>query len=439
MKATFVERKNVDLVLEGLKRYYKFFTEVGTFSPADFKNFMEPIFSEAGYRQHNIQESLNILIIHDAGVGDFILMSPAIREIRRLYPTAYITMVIYPRALDLAEFCPYVDEIIPNVRNCNWFDFADNFAWNISFVEELLTRRFQIVYAFTHHDCTQVLSYMSGARKRISHQFTEDNIVEGTAPFYIFAPLMTLEVPQQLYGIHTVDNMLGLLDYSLHSPIKNREIEVWFSPLDFTMARRILQDYEEKKLYALCMGGENPAKRWPPENYAILAEMILKLEPNSVFIILGGASDIKCAEIFKKIIAAKNLEERVLDFTDKIKYRQSAAILSFCDCYIGNDTGTMHIATAVNIPVLAAFCFPADIEASEESLVVRFYPYHVPSVIVQPKHALSECKNSKSIYGCQVRSGPHCITQITPEIMFKAFQLLKGKIAKNETEPLYLS
>ena len=435
-----MNKKQIQNVIDGFNKYYKIFTESKSFSAIDFKEYMEPIFTEAGYRQHDKDHQTNILIIHDAGVGDFILMSAAIREIRRLYPMAHITMVIYPRALNLAEFCPYVDELIPNARQCNWFDFVDNYKWNTNFVEILLQRNFDIAYAFTHYDTTPMLAYMSGAKERISYKFTEKDTVFGAAPCYLFSSLMTLEVPQQLYGIHTVDNALGFLDYSLHASVMNREIEVWYTPLDVTVAKELLEEYRNKKLYAVCMGGSSNFKCWSPENYAILIELILNAETDSFFIILGGGdNDIKLSEIVYQKLAGKGLDERILDLTNKTTYRQSAAVLKLCDYYIGTDTSAMHIAAALKVPVLVPFCFPADIQTTNESTIKMFYPYHVPSVIVQPKHALPECKDSKDSYGCKIRNRPHCITQIKPETMFTAFKLLKEQIAKGSTEPLYVS
>ena len=125
--------------------------------------------------------------------------------------------------------------------------------------------------------------------------------------------------------------------------------------------------------------------------------------------------------------------------TNKIDYRQSAAVLSFCDIHIGNDTGTAHVATAVGCPVLQPNCFAADISTSYYDTPRRWYPYGVPSVIVQPEHALSECKELKFYdpYGCKANF-LHCITQIKPETLFKGFQLLKKHIAKKINEPLYI-
>ena len=204
------------------------------------------------------------------------------------------------------------------------------------------------------------------------------------------------------------------------------------------VTNRLYKMYKNKSIYAICMGGTTFSKLWPAENYAALAEMILKNENDSVFVILGGGKiDSEFAKIFKNQLKSE-FKNQILDLVDKVTYRQSAAILSLCDYYIGNDTGTMHLAAALKVPVLVACCFPADVTPTDESIVVRYYPYHVPSVVVQPRYALPECKDSKYSYGCTQKI-PHCIKTISVTNMFSGLKLLKEQIDKQATSPLFIN
>ena len=447
MKKNFVPQKDIALVVDGLNKYFQRMVETHTFNPLEMKNLMEPIFTEAGYRRYDHENNLggrmdsqiNILLIHDSGVGDFVIKSPTIKEIRRLYPTAHITLVFFPRAAALAENCPYVDEVIPNGRECNWHSLLEIYRWNLGIAQRLLRRRLDIVYAFTQYPSTILLSYMSGAKERISHKFTPESGAIECGSFYIFSPLLTIEVPDQHYGTHSVDHDLNLLDYTLHAPVANRELEVWYTPSDITGATEFLQDdlTVGNKIIAVCMGGNSLKKQWQPENYARLVDKIIKLERNVKFVIIGGgAMDEQSATVFKQSIDQKNID-RFIDLTNKIDYRKSAAVLSLCDMYIGNDTGTMHIAAALKIPVLSPNCFAADLPF-EHSIPRGYYPYRVPSITVMPKHALDECKNSTDGYGC-INTDRHCITKITVDKMFDAYKQLKKRIAVNNIEPLFIN
>ena len=379
------------------------------------------------------------LIIHDSGVGDFINMTPLIREIRRTYPTKHITLIIYPRALNLAEVCPYVDEVLPNLRPYNWNNFFEDYVWNVGFAKNLLIRKFDVAYIVPAYSSALFLAYMSGAKERISFKVETGLNLIGAFPMNLLTPLLTFQVPKQLYGIHSADNALGLLDYSLHAPIVKRDLELWYTPFDYTIARQFIQENinSDENFYTIVMGGENDAKKWNPENYAELIKMILHSETNSKFVILGGEKDIEAATRLKNNLNEKILEKNIFDLTNKITFRQSLALMSFCNAYIGNDTGTMHAAAAGKTPVLTPNCFATDLNMTNVSAPKTCCPNGVPSVIVSPKHALPECKQSHDRYfGCRVGK-PHCINQIKPRTMFEGFKILKKKINKGDTDPFY--
>ena len=381
----------------------------------------------------------DILIIHDAGAGDFISQTSTIREIRRLYPDAHITLIVYPSAINLAETCPYIDELLVNSRHYIPTFFND-FKWNISLARQLLERHFDICFAFAHYTGTPFLMYMSGARVRITHSFENDksdwSFGPAEVPLRYSVNLATHLFPRFTYGKHMVDANLSLVESLLHLSIKNRKPEIWYTPLDISVAKSFLKDIG-RPLYSLSMGSSAQRRHYPPEKYARLLEMIVAEEPKATFVISGrGQDDLKSAEIIKNI-APKIYEKKILDLTNKVDYRQTTALLKFCDLHIGNDTGMTQVASVVNCPVLTPNCFPADLPLHSTDIPEIWYPYGVPSVIVQPEHALPECKNSNDIFGCKANF-PHCIAQIEPKTLFRGFKLLKKRIAKKINEPMYI-
>ena len=249
-------------------------------------------------------------------------------------------------------------------------------------------------------------------------------------------------LPLYEYGNHAVDTAFSLLESGLHSPVANREIEIWYTPLDYTVAKNFVGNARHP-LYALVFGGNRMIKHYPPEKYAQVVKMILEDEPAATFVILGGGhNDTISAQVLKQNLDEKIFAEHVIDLTGKTNYRQTAAVLSFCDMYIGNDTGALHAASAVKCPVLAVFPFPSDLQASRTDAIRLFRPYRVPNVVIQPAHALLECarKENKPYtpFGCRVLDKPHCIAQIQPETVFKGYEILKNRIAQKNLQTLYI-
>lgn len=444
MRVDFVPQNDIKLVLDGFDKLYEHMITTGKMDAEVIKEFMEPYFKKAGYRESVKQKgktsNKNILIIHDAGIGDFIIMSAVIREIRRIYQKAHITLLVSKMAVSLAENCPYVDDLV--IINKNLWKLNDFFRFyktELGVIKDLLKRRLDISFSFGQYPSSQLIAYMSGAKERVE-EFWFSDVDEafklGCIPMSFFAELATSRNDfKKLRNPHFNECCINILQSYSKNNIKNKKIELWLSPMDNFVAETFLQLFNGRKIYALVMGSNKNLhrKRWNPENYAKLLNMILKHE-NTIFVILGGAYEIEEGNIVASLVNPENL----VNLTNKLTLRQSIAVLNLCDCYIGNDTGMMHAAAALNIPVLSPNCFPMDLQMIPSSAPQKYYPYDVPSVIVRPVHALSECKNSNELSGCMMNEA-HCISQITPEKMFEAFGLLKKQIAQNAKEPLFFS
>lgn len=428
--------------MRGFEEFFAQMIKTQGFNLQEFVNFMEPKFAAAGYRDTDktIRDG-NILILTETGVGDFVLSSGLIREVRRLYPDARITLLVRAASAILAETCPYVNEIVVDPQSfwpTNLFEF---YKINLQTARTLLEQRFDICFACVLHPKSFFLMYMSGAKTRVTaiQQETYDEF-NNSRNFTEFSMRLATHIfPYSNYGTHTADRFFSLLENMLHLPITNRKTEVWYTPADVSFVKTLLKGVSTP-IYALCMGGDIPKNHYPPEKYAKFLEMILRKEPTATFVILGGGQDdLKSAEILKNA-KPQIYEKNIIDLTNKLNYRQSSAILSFCDIYIGNDTGTMHAAVATGCSALILMCFGADLPTLHQNNPRRWYPYGVPNVVVQPKHALPECKkvNFYDPRGCAAPF-PHCITQIEPETLYKGFKLLKKRIAAGINEPLYMS
>ncbi|MBR1579329.1 MAG: glycosyltransferase family 9 protein [Selenomonadaceae bacterium] len=445
MRKKFVPQRDIDLVVGGLNKYFQRMVETHTFNPAEMKNFMEPIFTEAGYRRTSVEmnNTPNVLIIHSHwGVGDFISLSPSLRALRQIYSDANITLIVNSGSGNLAELCPYIDELILNPARYNWRDFLSIYQWNVELAKKLLLSRYDLVFPLAGFPSIFLLGYMGGGQKIFGLPPKSDNDILEPFGDKIYKPLM-IEVPRpnpRVNEANIFSARMALVDSIAQHPITNREGEVWLSAGDRAFACDLLSAElsNGRKIYVICMGGSAPRKQWQPQNYARLAQMIVKQEPDTKFVILGGGHiDEQEATMFRQSVDEKFFNEHIINLTNMCTYRQSGAILELVDMYIGNDTGTMHMAAATKTPVLSPNCYSAERPLGGIPAIV--YPYHVPSVTVLVEHALPECRDSKDGWGCRIANRPHCITQITVEKMFEAYNILKERIAANNIEPLFIS
>lgn len=109
----------------------------------------------------------------------------------------------------------------------------------------------------------------------------------------------------------------------------------------------------DQKRLILCPGAEfGPAKQWPPEHYAAVANHFL--DDGWQIIVLGSKADQTTAHEIAKHIAASHLEQ-FYDLSGQTKLEDAIDLLSTADCVVSNDSGLMHIAAALQRPLVALY------------------------------------------------------------------------------------
>jgi len=106
-----------------------------------------------------------------------------------------------------------------------------------------------------------------------------------------------------------------------------------------------------RPVIALGPGSKMPSKRWFMERYVELCRRVTARAPEVGFAVFGGASERAEGDALLAAIGSP-LVTNLAGTTDII---ESAAALQRCSLYLGNDTGTMHLAAAMGVPCVAIF------------------------------------------------------------------------------------
>lgn len=142
----------------------------------------------------------------------------------------------------------------------------------------------------------------------------------------------------------------------------------------------------------LGVGTKQPAKQWPLERFRQIGEYVIR-EAGATPIIIGGKND---REVGREMI---NSWGRGYCFAGDLSVRQSAAVLSQCDLYVGNDTGVMHLAAAEGVRCVALF--------SAKDWPGRWYPLGEKHVILRKNVPCEGCLLER----CPI--GRKCIRKIS--------------------------
>ena len=156
-----------------------------------------------------------------------------------------------------------------------------------------------------------------------------------------------------------------------------------------------------ENFYVLAPGAEfGPAKQWPCEHFAKLAEYILNENSMTNVVFMGSPKDKMIAQQITQQIPQK-YQERVVDLCGKTSLDQSIALISQAKALASNDSGMMHIGAAFSIPQVAFY-------GSSD-------PHHTPPMspfagILFLGLDCSPCHQRKCPLGHL-----NCLKQITPE------------------------
>lgn len=109
----------------------------------------------------------------------------------------------------------------------------------------------------------------------------------------------------------------------------------------------------DRPLIGFCPGAEfGPAKRWPHYHYAALAQQLIA--DGKQIVLFGSAKDRECGE---EIVAALPAEMRryCRNLAGETQLEQAVILLACCEAVVSNDSGLMHIAAALQRPLVALY------------------------------------------------------------------------------------
>lgn len=419
---------------EQLEKFFEeFFRLMRQSEPSTYFNFLrraEEEFGRLGYREEIFSGVENILIVRLDVVGDMILTSGFIREVRANFPQARITLVCSPLVYPIVELCPYVNEIL--ILNIKMLDktFSKLLETLAVFCRKnLWQRNFSIAFSLqwgSNNLPGLLMCWLSGAKERIGFgEFPAEGWGE-MPPAEILKRdnfFLTKNIVTPRSAVAEIEKIFYLLE-AVGLKVNQTQTELWFGTADALQARELLKNIPSTcKKVLLGIGAGLRSRQYPAEKLLIALKELSK--KNLVFIIVGGQAELDDANFIEKNLPSG----KVLNLVGKTTLRETEAVISLMDFYIGNDSGVMHMAAAALVPCLVLYRDAQDKEDYLPGLLSeyrRFPPWQTKSVILRPDRQLEECAKKPLTYGWCHAKKPHCITQIKPQEIIEGFEILEG-------------
>ncbi len=317
-----------------------------------------------------------ILVAKLDALGDFVLVTPFLRELRRAAPNAHVTLVTGPAGAALAATCPHVDEravLAPDATPRRLGDARRALRVGRFLRRALTPGPFDFAFVpRTGPDLAhaRLLAYLAGASVRVGYD-------QGPPPIPAVASL-TLALPYPVEPIHEVEANLALLSALGVTP-QSSALELHCAETDVRVVTDRLAAAgvdSARPLLVLGIGASLPHKRWPAERFIQLARHYAGEGWNVA--VVGDETDrdrFTCAD------------GRVFNWAGALTPPQTWHLLTRAARFIGNDSGPTHLAAAAGCPCVVVTWERAELDPAGVNASRRFLPYGTPHRLVRPQDA----------------------------------------------------
>jgi heptosyltransferase-2 len=339
-----------------------------------------------------------ILIRSTSWIGDSVISFPALRELRRIFPSSELVLLVKPWVRDVYLDADFVDDILVHETGC---------SGTLKTIQAIRIRRFDAAILLQNAFIAAALAYLGGIPVRIGFPTNHRR----------FLLTDSLELPEPIRRTHQIYYYLSIA--SKVEKLFFGKSRVDFQTPDFRLlvnekrqakAKKYLHDLgldESRKLVALNPGATNSrAKQWPADRFAEIGDRLVEAYNCSV-IFVGASSEKELSESI-----AGRMRHRPVLLSGRTSLAESIAILSICDLVISNDTGPAYLSAALRRPTLTIFG-PTDF-----------------NLICPTSDTTHFVRAPVACAPCMLRDCPtnhECMTAVTVDMVYKAAAVLLKK------------
>ncbi len=269
-----------------------------------------------------------ILVIQSMGLGDLLFSIPALRVLKRTFPDDPITFVTNRLNASLLSLVPEVA--------VTFSDGNKTLPERVCLIRQIRSRRCRMAVVLNPVFRGSILAWLAGIPTRIGYQrdYERKQSLYGLGRLLLTHAFLPME-----HKMHEVDRYLGLLEQLGWSAREEERI-----PRLSIEARR-----SNNRRVTLHPGAGWEMKRWPEERFARLADWLVQ-DCGVHVSLVGGPEEQTLVERIRNQMRAE-----ADNLAGSLTLPQLAEHLAGAELFIGNDTGTLHLAAAVGIPVIGLF------------------------------------------------------------------------------------
>ncbi len=328
----------------------------------------------------------SVLFIRPGGIGDAVLLIPAILALKKYRPETVIHVLAEKRNSPIFALCAQIDTIY------NYDTLRD--------ILSVLRSKYDIIIDTEQwHRLSAVVARMTGAPMLIGYATNERQ------------KLFTHPIPYS-HDDYEEDSFLNLMRPVMPSvPDADDKPFLEVSTETSHIVRPFLRPFSKKGFVALFPGGSIRERQWGAQRFHDVARKLANKGYGTV--IVGGKEDIPAG----RIIASERAD--AVDLCGKLSLSETAGVLQKASLLITGDSGIMHMAYGLGIKTLSLF---------GPGIRKKWAPRGRGNVVIEKNYPCSPC--TRYGYTPRCRKGVECMNNITVEEVYqKAIELLEGENA----------
>jgi len=306
-----------------------------------------------------------ILIRGTNWVGDAVISIPAMREIRRIFPGARISLLVQPWVAEIYSAVDFVDEVLA-YDNHGIHRGVGGFGRLVSGLRE---KRFDCAILLQNAFEAALIAFCARIPERIGYARDGRSLLLTRA--CKIDPAVR-RVHQAYYYLGILSGMGWLKERVWEQEDYRLSIKIGIREEDAATARKMLRSAGIREGDLIV--GINPgafygaAKRWLPDRYAAVADRLAKRYEARI-VLFGSSNDRRVAEE-----VASGMRQPAAILAGRTTLGQLMGLIRECGLLITNDSGPMHLAAALDVPQLAIFGSTSEIATgplSRNAVVIK--------------------------------------------------------------------
>ena len=299
-----------------------------------------------------------ILVRATNWVGDAVMSLPALRAIRERFPRAEITVVARPWVADLYARERFCDRLIPYTAGRGAADLGGK--WRTA--RQLRRERFDCAILLQNAFDAALVSWLARIPVRIGYDRDGRGLLLTNA---VAVPRRGDIPPHERYYYLELLRRAGLLNSLPQADV----IHLDCADAAAEEGREALEPLLGDAVVGVSPGAAyGTAKRWLPERFAEAAASVAR-QLGAGVAVFGSAGERELAAEVAGAVSARGL--RAHNFAGATSLREFIDMAAACRVFLTNDSGAMHVASALGVPTVAVFGATDDVATGPSSPLAR--------------------------------------------------------------------